>query len=110
MRTGLAQLRRLANLYSIKISYLDVHRRVRPASRESLLAALRALGAPVINLQDVPGAIRAKNLQYWQQPLDPVLVAWEDETPVLNLRLGSTKVEKPVTAILTLETGQEKNL
>jgi 4-alpha-glucanotransferase len=103
-------LHQLADLYSIKTSYLDVRGRVRPASGEALLAALRALGAPVASFKDVPAAIRTKRLQDWQQPLEPVSVIWGGEVRALNLRLTADLIEKPIAASLTLDTGEKKSL
>jgi len=54
-------LRQLARAYGMQLAYYDiVARRRRWASVESLLAVLRALGAPVEKPGDAPEALRAR--------------------------------------------------
>ena len=52
---------------------------VRPASGEALLAVLKAMGAPVASSGRCPFRHTGKQQQYWQQPLEPVIVVWESE-------------------------------
>ena len=59
MRVSLSQLHHLAGLYGIKTSYLDMDDHLRSASREALLAVLKAMGAPVVGMEDVPLAFFA---------------------------------------------------
>ncbi len=100
MRVSAAQLHHLANLYGIKTSYLDMNGCLRPASRESLLAVLKALGAPVSELDDVPSAIREKQQRHWQQPLEPVIVLWDNDILTLNVRLPDSLIKSPISASL----------
>ncbi len=109
MKVTTAQLHRLANLYSIKTSYLDADKLVRSASSAALLAVLKALGAPVEVMKDVPSALREKQQQYWQQSAEPVLVVWENEILTVNLRLPASLMESSLNASLIMENGVAKN-
>lgn len=67
-----ADLQRLARLYNIQTSYYDVDHRRRTASVEGLLAVLRALGAPVSSLSDIPSALRERRLAACRRLIEPV--------------------------------------
>ncbi len=70
--SSISFLNYLARLYGIQTAYYDVYHHRQQASTEPLLAVLRALGAPVLTLQDVPAAWRERRQALWQQPLEPV--------------------------------------
>jgi 4-alpha-glucanotransferase len=106
MRVVASQLRHLANLCGIQTSYLDMDNHIQQASKEALLAILKALGAPVNTLLDVPAAIREKKIDYWRQVLEPVLVFWEGQTPVINLHLPSSLQGTELSISLIQEDGQ----
>ncbi|MDR9785702.1 MAG: hypothetical protein RJR37_00205 [Peptococcaceae bacterium MAG4] len=74
-------LHRLARLYGVETSYLDYQGTRRQATPESLLAALRALGAPLAKPEHLPGALRETIQRRWQRTCEPVVVAWEGKTP-----------------------------
>src|SRR5207253_8499050 len=66
-------LRKLAQLYSIQLSYEDATGKRREASRESLLAALRArLGGEF----DVDEAYAARKAELAARVVEPVTVVW----------------------------------
>jgi 4-alpha-glucanotransferase len=85
--SSIAYLHKLAHLYQVQTAYYDVAHRRKPAPVESLLAVLRALGAPVASLNDVPSALRERRQAIWQRPLEPVTIAWGGGNPVLRVRL-----------------------
>ncbi len=105
MHAELTQLHTLANLYGIRTAYLDMTNQTRSASAESLLAALKSLGAPLANLADVSSAIKEKRRQQWLQPLEPVNVVTENEILTVNLKLAASDLNATVKATLTLEDG-----
>lgn len=80
-------LRRLAQRFGLQPSYLDVAGVRRQASADTLLAALRALGAPIERPVDARAALAAVEHARWREPLEPVVVAWEGRLPPLVLRL-----------------------
>jgi 4-alpha-glucanotransferase len=98
---------RLAALYNIQTVYYDVFDRRRQASRETLLAVLGLLGAPVRTLEDVPSAYREKQKTLWQCPLEPVAVAWDGGPCRLEVRLPLKDAYNSIDCHLKLETGRE---
>jgi 4-alpha-glucanotransferase len=106
---GTRFLHRLARLYGIQTAYYDVSHQRRPASADSLVAVLRSLGAPMESREDVPQAWRQKRQALWQQPLEPVVIAWDGVPPLMQLRLSADLDEAPLDCHLEMETGGEKN-
>jgi len=100
-------LRQLARLYGLQLAYYDIIvRRRRWASAESLLAVLRALGAPIDRPGDAPEALRARLLEPWQQLAEPVVVAAARKTTV-KLRAPAA-AGGAVRCHLLLEDGSEQ--
>jgi 4-alpha-glucanotransferase len=104
------QLQQLAGLYDVKTSFLDMENQVKTASSEAFLAILKALGAPVSSPEDIPSAARSKREERWKQMVEPVIVAWENEIPRIDLHLPSSRAASPVEAVLTLENGESRRL
>lgn len=80
-------LQQLARLYNVQTVYYDVEHRRKQAFIESLLAVLRALGAPVIALKDVPAALREQKQKLAKRVIEPVTVAWDGSRPVIDVCL-----------------------
>ncbi|HEV8661711.1 MAG TPA: 4-alpha-glucanotransferase [Candidatus Methylomirabilis sp.] len=100
-------LRHLARLYGLQTAYHDVVAdRRREASPEALLAVLRALGAPVGDLRDVPGALREGYEARWQRLCEPVLVAWDGGPVRVRLRLPAGLADGTAACELQQETGE----
>jgi 4-alpha-glucanotransferase len=80
-------------------------------SDEAMLAALRALGAPVEEPDDLPGAVRARRSERWAEPIDPVVVLW-DEAPAAQgtaeVRLLAGEADAAVECELELEDGSTR--
>jgi 4-alpha-glucanotransferase len=89
-----AELRELARLYSIQLRYEDAAGKTRTASRESLLAALRA------RIPEGMSLARALRLRR-DQRVEPVTVVWGEGKPRIALR----NVDR-ADYELTLETGE----
>jgi len=107
--SGIRFLHHLAYLYGVQMAYYDVCHHRQQASTESLVAALRSLGAPIASLQDVHAAWRERREALWQRLLEPVIVAWDVELPLIQVRLPSTIAEALLNCHLKLETGEEQN-
>lgn len=107
MTTGdeLLALQSLARAYGVETEYRDNEGRRQQASPEALLAVLKALGAPVEKLQDIPAARRQRRLSYWAETLEPVVVAWDGLPAVVDFRLASDRASGRVGCRLELDTG-----
>ena len=104
----LRRLQRLARLYGIQLAYHDAFGQIREASPESLLGALRALGAPVESLDHVPDALRERRQQMWRRVLRPVMVAWDGVPPGARLRLEARRAVGQASFRIRLESGLEQ--
>jgi len=100
-------LKELARLEGVQLSYRDgLHRRQNSAPAETLLAVLRALGAPVETLADVPAALREVREARLRRFVEPVQVAWEGRGELeLRPRAGESGT---LSCHLTLETGETR--
>lgn len=100
------QLQNLARLYNLQTAYIDGLGQMRQAPPESILSALKSLGAPVVSLDDVPGALRARHQALWQRAIEPVAVAWQEQPLKLKLRLPRRLAQASVTGEIILEDGE----
>ncbi len=106
MGTATGPLHELAYLYGVQTAYYSVLHQRRPTSVDALLIILKALGAPLERLEDVPSALRARRKELWQRPLEPVTVVWNGNLSSLSLRLPASLAEVALTCHLTLENGE----
>lgn len=97
----------LAHLYGVQTAYYDVFHRRQWASVESILAVLRLVGAPITTFQDIPSAYRERKQALWQRPMEPVVVAWDSEPFLVEVRLPLSDANAAVNCHLKLETGEE---
>ena len=104
----LLSLQNLARAYGVETDYRDNNGRRQEASAEALLAVLKAVGAPVSSVEDIPGARRQRRESYWRQSVEPVVVAWDGTPAETDLRLPSDKASGTVTCHLRLETGEAR--
>ncbi len=105
---GLLPLQNLARAHGIETEYRDNTGARQEASAESLLAVLKAFGAPVDTEADVDHARREWRQSYWRQLLEPVTVAWDGACPGIDLRLPSGHCRGALQCRITLESGQER--
>jgi len=98
-------LQSLARLYNIQASFQDGLGQQRNAPAEAVLAALRALGAPVNGAADVSAAYRQRHQSLWQQLIEPVLVVWQNQPLKLQLRLPARLAEAQPRFRIALESG-----
>ncbi len=101
---------RLASAYGVQSVYYDItHRRVR-VPPHTLLAVLKALGAPLERAGDARDALRAHELAQWRRICDPVAVSWEGDSAGLALRLPAAAAESRADLRLRLENGSDLTL
>ena len=104
------QLLELARLYDVQTAYTDFWGQCQRAEPEAVLAVLRALGARVETLRDVPDALRERRQELWRQVCPQVCVAWQGVAPALELRLPASLDEQRTLAYrLSLENGRERS-
>ncbi|MHB1042388.1 MAG: 4-alpha-glucanotransferase [Eubacteriales bacterium] len=99
-------LNRLARSYGVETAFRDSRGERRHAGRHSLLAALRALGAPVEGLAGVPDALRERVQSEWRRLSEPVAVSWGGRPVLLELRLPAAIKKGPAAFRLELEGGR----
>jgi len=107
--SSIRHLYHLARLYGIQTAYYDVYHQRQQASNESLLAILRSLGTSMSTLQDVSTAYRERRHSMWQRLLEPAIVTWDGEPPLIPIRLPSTIAEASLDCHLEMETGEEQS-
>jgi 4-alpha-glucanotransferase len=73
---------------------------------ESLLAALKALGAPVTAPDDVPAALRERRQSLYRRVMEPVTVAWEGTPSEIKVCLPAGTADAASTGRLELESGE----
>lgn len=97
-------------MYGVQIAFYDVHHWRQEASDETLLAVLRALGAPIERMADAAAVLRARRLAEWTRMADPVAVAWDGrlDSVGLRVRLGRRTLKR-VAARIALEEGGERS-
>lgn len=85
---ALRDLHELARLHGVQTSHHDGLGRFVEAGPDSLLPVLRALGASLDGVEDVPEALRERRREREKQIVEPVLVAWDGRLPAIELRFG----------------------
>ena len=106
--SGVGPLYKLAHLYGLQTAYYDVAHRRHQALPESLLAILKALGAPVETINDVPSALRQRNQELWQRLVEPVTVAWHGNPVLVEVRLPAAVSDATLTGHLVMESGEQR--
>ncbi|HEX9313430.1 MAG TPA: 4-alpha-glucanotransferase [Actinomycetota bacterium] len=101
-----ALLPALAHLYGVQTRFTNAaHRRV-VCPPDAVLAGLRALGAPVETMSDVPEAHRARRLELWRRTVEPVTVAWDGRLPAsLPVRLPEALADDLHDPVVESEVG-----
>jgi 4-alpha-glucanotransferase len=100
-------LRRLAKLYGVETSYIDAAKQRQFTSGEGVIAALRALGAPIERESDVADALRLRKRELWTRLVEPVAVARDGVAPVIQVRLPESARDKLEVELL-LEGGENQ--
>ena len=102
-------LGRLARAYGVQTAYYDIARRRQQVSSGTLLAVLKALGAPLERAGDAGEALREHEQARWRRPCDPVVVAWDGESGGLMLRLPGRMAKGRAGLRLHLEDGTARS-
>lgn len=99
-------VRRLAECYGVELSYRDGLGQYRDVSPDSLLAVLRALGAPLENLQQAPAALEDFRQRFWQQLVEPVVVTWLGQPTEIEIRIPHQEANSRLAGTVELESGR----
>jgi 4-alpha-glucanotransferase len=83
----------LARLYGIETSYVDMTQQRRDADPDALLLVLRAMGAGLNGMDDVPDALRRRKDEMQKRAVEPVMVAWDGKLGSRQLELGYHEIE-----------------
>lgn len=98
----------ITSLFGVELAHDDIAGERHQASPEALLAVLRALGAPIERMEDLPGALRQRRQALWQQGAEPIAVAWEGRPSALKTRRPAVDADRPIECRLSLETGETR--
>jgi len=109
-QSAIFELQRLARRYGVQTAYYNMDHCRQQASAASLLAVLNLLGAPIASPRDVPAALRERERELWQQPLEPVAVAWEGDLLQLQVKLPADRADASLSGYLILDTGETRTL
>ncbi len=101
-------LRSLARAYGVQPSYTDAAGRRRLVPRESLLAVLRLLGAPLARASDAAEALLAHEREVWRRIVDPVRVLRDDEPAVFAIRVPQRSSVSRAVCRVELEHGETR--
>jgi 4-alpha-glucanotransferase len=96
-------LRELTELYGVQRSYQAMDDRRVTASTEATLAVLQALGADTNG--DPRARLRNAEAALWQNPLEPVVVAWDGDLKAVRVRLPAAAARKTLQLDIILENG-----
>ncbi len=99
------QLRELATLYGVQLNYWDVTGKQVWATDDQLMRALRALGAPLQRPDEAPAALRQRQRELWERPLEPVAVCWDGHPPELLFRCPENALARSHQCRLVLDSG-----
>ncbi len=104
--TGLQQL---ARAYGIETSYRDMANNSVGSYPDAVLLVLKALGAGVEKLDDIPRALEEHRQATWKRHLEPVVVAWDGGPPVVDLRFPVDRTPAALFCHLKLENGDDRS-
>ena len=99
------ELRELARSHGVQVEYVAMSGKTEPASAESLLAVLRALGVDIASAADAPVALIDRQASLWLRRVEPVVVDWDGSLRSVDLRLPAGLASSTVRCRLTLEDG-----
>lgn len=95
-------LRELARLCSVQLSYDDAAGKKRKPSRDALTAALCARNPEHAKLSD---ALRARRDAFARQVIEPVTVSWGSEVPLIEVRVPDGQHGARAACEIVLESG-----
>jgi len=105
-RTPKRELQRLSALHGVQASYRNVRTgKTERASGDTLVAVLRALGAPLGAAADAPDALAARNAELAARVLPRTIVAWDGRAADIALALPVAARGRRVECVVEAEDG-----
>lgn len=104
----LRALEECARLYKIETSFKNGLGKRQQAPPESVMAALRALGAEIARPRDAAAAILRRTEADLTGPLPPAHVAWDGRARPLALRMPASRLARAIKLELVLEDGETR--
>lgn len=98
----------MARQYGIQTFYYDMRGNRRSASPDSLTSVLRALGAPIANLNYVDAALTQRKIARWKNMAEPVIVAWDGHLGKAELRIHEQEADSVLNFHLQLDSNRNK--
>jgi 4-alpha-glucanotransferase len=98
-------LQKLARLYNLQTVYRDGFGQLRGAPADAIITALKSLGAALESRDDIGAALRQRRLELWQQAIQPVIVAWENEELKFKVHLPERLADAKAKYQILLENG-----
>ncbi len=104
--TPSVELRELARSYGVHLDYIDMSGQTKHATSGSLLAVLKALGAELSGEDEAPQALRERRLSLWRRRIEPIIIAWEETSCVVEVRLPAAMASSLMACQLWTEQGE----
>jgi 4-alpha-glucanotransferase len=97
------KLLELSRLYGIQTSYLDMRKQRRHADPEALLLVLKAMGAGLNKMDEVPETLRRRKAELKKRSVEPVMVAWDGKLGGRRFEFGYhvTKIQGQETFVIS---------
>ena len=99
-------LRELALLFGVQLDYRSMDGQARPASNESLMGVLRALGVEIAEESEAHRALADHRAALMRRRVEPVVVAWEDRPAEVEVRLPARLAPSTLGCRLETESGR----
>ena len=98
------KLLQLARMYGIQTSYVDMKKQRQDADPVTLLLVLRAIGAPLEKLEDVPAALAHRKEELRKRTVEPIQVAWDGKLGTRRFESGYHDLEIKGQRTLVIST------
>ncbi len=91
-------------MYGIQTSYVDMKKQRQDADPVTLLLVLRAIGAPLEKLEDVPAALAHRKEELRKRTVEPIQVAWDGKLGTRRFDSGYHELEIKGQRALVIST------
>ena len=103
-------IQELARRHGIQPSYTNVAGERAHASPDALKAVLELFDVSAANPAAIRDALREQEQRHWRQPLEPVLVCWDNQQKTCELRVRANVEPDEVHCMVHLEDGGARSI